>query len=102
MNILYEVFMVVGIEIEVFWVVTLCGHVGGYRHFSGTRCLVILQGGTEQDENVARSYEKGDPFHPFRITWPYLTLLTLILKVEAATSSEALSSAYKTAWSHKP
>jgi hypothetical protein len=40
---IFEVLMVVNMSLVVFWVVTLCGLVGGYHHFEGTYCL-HLQG----------------------------------------------------------
>jgi len=41
----FEVFMVVKIQVKVFWVVMLCSVVVGYQHFGGPCCL-HLQGET--------------------------------------------------------
>jgi hypothetical protein len=38
----FEVFMVVKIQVEVFWVVTLCNVVVGYQH-SKEPCSLCLQ-----------------------------------------------------------
>jgi hypothetical protein len=49
-----EVLTAVMFQVEVFWAVTLCSVVGGYRRFRDTCCL-HLQG---EDENLV-SYHKN-------------------------------------------
>jgi len=43
LDVRFEVFMVVKIQVEVFWVVTLCSIVVGYQCFRGP-CCFHLQG----------------------------------------------------------
>jgi len=49
---IFEVFTVVKIHIEVFWIVTSCSVVVGYQNFGGPCCLHL------QDEVTLVSYHK--------------------------------------------
>jgi len=44
--------MVVKIQVEVFWIVTLCSVAVGYQHFGGSCCL-HLQGRYLKQEETA-------------------------------------------------
>jgi hypothetical protein len=46
LDVRFEVFMAVKIQVEVFWVVMSCGVVVGYQHFRGPCCLHLLKPGS--------------------------------------------------------
>jgi hypothetical protein len=46
----FEVFTVVKIEVEVFWVVTPCSAVAGYQHFRGPCCLLLQDEVTDPED----------------------------------------------------
>jgi hypothetical protein len=54
----FEVFMVVKIQVKVFWVVMLSGPAVGYQHFGGPYCL-HLQGEVHNARKWTWEKEQG-------------------------------------------
>lgn len=52
----FEIFMVVGIQIMFFWVMTLCHLVGGNQHFGGTCSLYSGSGQQFDSEDRGRMF----------------------------------------------
>jgi hypothetical protein len=55
----FEVFTVVRIQVDVFWVVTPCSVAVGYQRFRGPSCL-HLQGGEGMDLSVLGMFQKSN------------------------------------------